>query len=73
VATLHQFAMAARQLPATVDPPPAADIEGHPLDRVRLALMVVKRARRGNRVAIRRMFGHIPDPLTVQVDGTSIA
>jgi hypothetical protein len=71
-AALDQFLIAARQLPAPVDALSAADVEGHLLDRVGSRLEIVEAGSGGNRVAIGRMGGDVPDTLAVQIDRASI-
>jgi hypothetical protein len=77
-APLDQLGMAARQMPAAVDPPvavavPAFGHEGQALEIFRLRLVVVERRRGMHRVAEGGMGRDVGDALTVDVDGAPVA
>jgi hypothetical protein len=68
VAAFDQFLIAAGQVPAAVDPPPAADVERHALDRVGLCLVFVQPGGGCDSVAVGRMRRHVIDTHSVQID-----
>ena len=72
-APLHHLAVTARHLPAAVDAAVRTSrLEGHEFQIFRSRLEIVERGGGMDRVAKRRMLGHVVDQRAVEIDGAAI-
>src|SRR6202043_718145 len=73
LAPLHQLLVAARHLPAAIDPAVGAvGLKRHQLDVLRLRLKVVKLGGGKRRITKRRVLGDVGHQLAVDIDGAAV-
>lgn len=73
LAAFHHLLVAARHLPAAVDPAVGAvRLERHQLEIFRTRLKIVERRRRAHRIAEGLVLGDVGNELAVEIDGAAV-